>query len=455
MKRKLMQLFLAGAVPAVLMAFSSGPPLKRTGAAVDGGLNCSACHRGTAVNSGPGKVTIEASSYYPGRMHTIRVKVEDTTAQRWGFQLTARLKSDETKTAGVFLPGPDIRVRCDPDGRDVPAGSNTGCGGALEFVEHTRPGTAAGTTGSHTFEVQWLAPGNSAGDVVFYAAGNAANNNNANTGDHIYTTELQISSEGCEDRPSDPPTITQVSDAAGGTPAISTEQMISIYGGPFAANDNDKYGTKRGDLREGKVPTELACVAVEVAGKRVPVFYVQRNQINAQAPIMFGSGPVDVKVIINPSEDSTKRVESNTFQVNQQTYSPALFTFDGKTVAALDATNNYSIVANPSVVPTGVPAKPGDILVLYGTGFGFTEPIYQPGEFSEGIVPTKGHVTVTIGGVTLSDDQVLYAGLSSEAPGFYQFNIRLPESVADGDVPIKMSVGGFDTQAGTTIPIQR
>jgi hypothetical protein len=45
-----------------------------------------------------------------------------------------------------------------------------------------------------TFAVSWRAPSSTAmGDVTFYAAGNAANGNNANNGDAIYLTSVQLS----------------------------------------------------------------------------------------------------------------------------------------------------------------------------------------------------------------------------------------------------------------------
>ncbi len=451
--RKKLFVLVCLCIPATLFAFSSGPPIKRTGAAVDGGLNCTACHRSFAVNSGAGKVTIDAPNYYPGRVHTIRVKVEDPQAMRWGFQLTARLVSDQTKEAGVFLATEEIRVRCDPTG-DAPVGSPAGCNGALEFIEHTRPATMPGTTGSRTFEVSWVAPGRNLGDVIFYAAGNAANNDGTNNGDYIYTTSKQVSAENCEDR-NVLPTISGVSDAASGRALISSNSMISIYGTGFASAD-DKYKVQRGDLSDGKVATELACAAVEVDGKLAPVFYVQSNQINAQAPFLLGSGPVSVRVILNPSDDNpARRVASAMFQVNQQQYSPALFTFDGKSAAALNASTNYSIVADPSVVSGGAPAKPDDVLVLYGTGFGLTDPVYQPGEFANDKAFVSADLKVTIGGVTLSKDDVLYAGLSFDAPGLYQFNIKLPSAAPDGNVPVTLSIGGVETQKNCTFPVKR
>lgn len=429
---------------AALFAVSTGPPIKRTGAEVDGGLNCTACHRTFAVNSGAGRVTVDAVRYYPGRKQIVKVTVDDPAGQKWGFQLTARLKSDLTKQAGSFTVNTLTRVRCDPTGAD--ATGDLGCGGALEFAEHNREATRPGTAGPHVFEVEWTPPGRNMGDVVFYAAGNAANNDSTNQGDHIYTTSATVSAAGCGDYGR--PAISGVSDAAGGRPVISSNSIVSIYGSGFAGS-GDKYGARRGDLLDGKVPTDLACVAVEVDGKRAPVFYVQDNQINIQAPWLMGSGPVSVKVTTGNDNSSAS------FVVNQQAFSPALFTFNGTSAAARNASTNYSIVAQPTVVPGGAPAKPDDVVVLYGTGFGFTDPVWQPGEFVDTQSPIKGDLSMTLGGVTLDKANILYSGLSADAPGFYQFNIKLPASVPDGDVPVVISVGGVATQSGVTIPVKR
>ena len=57
--------------------------------------------------------------------------------------------------------------------------------------------------------------------------------------------------------------------------------------------------------------------------------------------------------------------------------------------------------------------------------------------------------------VQLNTTDILFAGLSSEAPGFYQFNLRLPSTLADGNVPVSMRVGAVETQPGVVIPIRR
>src|SRR5262249_14584533 len=120
------QALCGAAVPFTLLAFSTGPPIMRTGAAVDGGLACNVCHISFSLNDDSGgSVVIRANAYTPGVKQLIEVQVNHPDAQRFGFQLTARLASDETKPAGAFTVDDNIRVRCAPAG-DAP------CNCALE-----------------------------------------------------------------------------------------------------------------------------------------------------------------------------------------------------------------------------------------------------------------------------------------------------------------------------------
>ena len=199
------------------------------------------------------------------------------------------------------------------------------------------------------------------------------------------------------------------------------------------------------------VPKELACVAVEIDGRPAPIFYLASGQINAQAPTTTSVGNVPVRVVLNPGRTNEIRGSGSTVQIG--TFSPAFFTFNGSSIAALNASADNQILANPSVVPGGVLAKPGDIVVLYGTGFGFTDPVYQAGEFAT--VPIKEPLTVTIDGTALAAADVIYAGLSLAAPGFFQFNVKVPATTADGDTPVSIRIGGVSTQAGATIPVKR
>jgi uncharacterized protein (TIGR03437 family) len=447
---KLIPCLLAGALPVALIAFSTGPPIKRTGAAVDGSLDCSACHRTFApANSDPaGSVKIEAASYKPGASQIIRVTVQHPEALRWGFQLTARPVSDETKMAGTFTVEPNIRVRCDPDARDAP------CGGALEFAEHTEPATHIGSNGSATFLIQWTPPATDVGEVVFYAAGNAANNNGAPSGDRIYTTSLKVSAE----RPcslTKKPTIRGAVDAAGLKPGVAMNSLLTLFGSDFQATGGASRGVGNLDFVDGKFPKQLGCIAVEIAGQRAPILYVQPDQINAQIPTMTQTGNVTVQVILNPGLPG--ELKSDMATVTLQNYAPSFFTFNGTTVAALVA-GTGTPVAIIAGIPGSRAAKPGEFVSIFGSGFGPTEPVYQSGEVigAATLARLRDALTVTIGGTTVPGSDIQFAGIApASISGLYQINVKIPATTPDGDIPVSVRIGGVDSPSGTTIPVKR
>jgi uncharacterized protein (TIGR03437 family) len=130
-------------------------------------------------------------------------------------------------------------------------------------------------------------------------------------------------------------------------------------------------------------------------------------------------------------------------------YSPGLFQIDSKHIAAINASNQNVLVSADH------PAKPGDILTLFGTGFGGSTPTLAPGEFPAGPMPLLNPVTINIGGVTLALVDVPFAGLTPAAPGLCQFNVRLPSTLADGDVLVKIRIGGLETQDAALVAVKR
>jgi uncharacterized protein (TIGR03437 family) len=138
-----------------------------------------------------------------------------------------------------------------------------------------------------------------------------------------------------------------------------------------------------------------------------------------------------------------------------QLYAPAFFTLAGSSgVAATDAAGN--LLADATVVPGGKAAAPGDVVVLYGTGFSVTNPFYASGDRAAGQAPLRDNFTVTIGGVALRSEDVIYAGLAPQSiSGLYQFNVRVPAATGDGNIPISIRMGSYETQKGTTIPIKK
>jgi uncharacterized protein (TIGR03437 family) len=412
---------------------------------VDGGVNCTACHRtfAPANSDARGSVVIAALSYSPGVKQVIKVTVSHPEAARWGFQLTARLASDETRPAGTFSGDDVVKVLCD-DGNPAPCSDTQ-----TQFAEHQNaPRTAAGA--GFSFNVTWTPPSSDAGDIILYAAGNAADGNGAPTNDHIYTTALRISPPCALTQK---PSVKAVVNGASFQSAWNGGSMISVFGANFAAAGKSRAVTAA-DIVAQKFPQTLGCIAVAISGQNAPLAYVQQDQINLQAPLLTSAGQASVIVIANPGAPNELR--SDPFSVTtQQAFAPALFTFDGKSIAATNA-GGTALVADPSLVQNAVPAKPGDIVVMYATGLGQTTPAYSPGDIASAAAQISSPVSITVGGVAVPASDVLYAGVSPQSIcGLQQINVRLPATLPNGPAAVLLSTNGAQSPTGATIPIKR
>ena len=96
---------------------------------------------------------------------------------------------------------------------------------------------------------------------------------------------------------------------------------------------------------------------------------------------------------------------------------------------------------------TAASARPGDVLSLYGTGFGPTSSSVATGVVFTGAYETTSPVTVTIGGLPAN---VLWAGLVG--PGLYQVNVTVP-ATGSGDQAVVATVSGVSTQSGALLKV--
>jgi uncharacterized protein (TIGR03437 family) len=224
--------------------------------------------------------------------------------------------------------------------------------------------------------------------------------------------------------------------------ALSPNGIATIFGEKFAPNGTAKQ-VSAGDLVNGKIPTSLLGICVLVGNQRAPVFTVFPNQLNIQVP-QLGPGNTTVQVIT--SCDSSQEERSNVENVAIQPASPEFFYFlqmpgGHNPIAALNAiTGTY--IGSPGLLPglSFAPAKSGDILTLFATGLGATDPAFAPGDLPAGAAQVTGSVRMTIGNVPLDPSDILYVGVTQNA-GLYQVNFRVPATLPDGDDAVVIRIG--------------
>jgi uncharacterized protein (TIGR03437 family) len=238
------------------------------------------------------------------------------------------------------------------------------------------------------------------------------------------------------------PTIsaTGVVNGADFLPGISPNSWATIQGANLAATTDDWSKS----IVKGQFPTKLDGVSVVIGGKAAYMYYVTPTQLNILVPDV-GVGPMQVTV-------TNAAGTSAAFTVTSSQYSPAFFLWPSNQAVATQ--QNYSLAAKSGTfasLPT-VPAKPGDVLILWGTGFGPTNPVPPSGSavpgdqtYSAAVLPT-----VTINNVSAT---VYGAALASGSAGLYQVAIQVPPTLADGDWPIVATIGGVQSPGGVMLSV--
>ncbi len=255
-------------------------------------------------------------------------------------------------------------------------------------------------------------------------------------GQDLYLTKIDLAAVPA-------PAIVSINVAGGGSD-IAQNTWIEIHGNglaPASAAAGLTWSSAP-EFASGRMPTQLGGVSVQVNGKPAYVYYISPAQINVLTPLDNSTGMVAVTVT-NGANTSAP------FTVNMKAVAPS-FLLLGPTRYVVAQHLDYSLLGPASMSVPGyafTPAQPGEIVTLYGAGFGLPSGGLVAGLATQsGALPTLP--VFLIGG---SPATVLYAGVIS--PGLYQFDVAVPSSAANGDVSVTAGYGGSSTPAGALIPV--
>jgi uncharacterized protein (TIGR03437 family) len=185
------------------------------------------------------------------------------------------------------------------------------------------------------------------------------------------------------------------------------------------------FGTFAGSQTAGAgaypLPRKIGDTEVLVDGQAAPLFFVSPTQVNVQIPSSQTTGPVAAEVRVGGT--SMGRAPINVLPT-----APGLFA-----AANADGHANSADAA----------AHPGEILAVFGTGFGAASPAVADGAAaSANPVSTGPPPNVFLEGRQLA---VQFAGLAPGLAGVWQINVVLPNDAPTGTALSLSMVSGAES----------
>lgn len=465
-----------------IAAYSRGAPPRTTGGPFPGERDCTRCHVGSEVNSGPGTLSLTvggvtvseepALAYAPGETIPLIVSFEDKTKLRVGFQLTVR-SGDGCGQPGSLAPASS------PDGGGIKTGSRS-CGPAgsqVEWVTHRTPRNGS----SATFAINWTAPDEDVGPVTIAVAVNGADGGQDVRYDNIYTLQAMLLLGAAM------PAAPSISD--GGVRSLGDSKAPRATGAPggIAVISGTGFADMATEISGsvdayGALATNASGVCIEVNQVRAPVLSVDSTTAFIQIPPETAVGPAAVQVIRNcdPGLEEPQETRSNvaTFQIASA--HPVLLQVS-ETMPSVSAVHcDFSLVAEQqtstdtsSEVPVTLEpqpaadtdtvaepgpvmslAVPGEVVTFFGTGMGATHRALASGEIP--YLPNAlatAPVQLMFGETMIPEDHIVYAGATLGIAGLYQLSVRVPDAMPAGEFPVSLIVGMQSSPAGPMIAI--
>lgn len=205
--------------------------------------------------------------------------------------------------------------------------------------------------------------------------------------------------------------------------------LISIFGTNLSFNT----ATLTADNTTGEtLPFSLGKVKVIIDNAAAPLLYVSPSQINVMVPPNEIAGNVTLQVV-------RQSIAGPAVTISLVAGAPALFVSSDHYALAQEFNANYALATAKT------PALPGDLIILYATGLGGTQPLPNIGQIPQfaGFINgfATGALQVLVNGKSLDPKTIPYAGLTPGFAGLYQINFYLPGNCPPNPL-IQIAMGG-------------
>jgi len=215
--------------------------------------------------------------------------------------------------------------------------------------------------------------------------------------------------------------------------ALAPGMIVEVYGTGLA--------TAKGETGMLPLPITFQGTSLIVGPYQAPLYYISANQVNVEFDAeLTPNEQYPVIAILNGALSLPVMTDLSPIQLG---------------VAAMD---NGLVIAEHGVgsayITENSPAKQGEVVVIYLSGMGATNPAVKSGEPAPGAPNLANAVvqpTVTLNGQAAS---VQFAGLTPNFVGLYQVNFQVPSNAGTGDLTLIVKQNGVSSNA-TRIPVSK
>jgi uncharacterized protein (TIGR03437 family) len=232
-----------------------------------------------------------------------------------------------------------------------------------------------------------------------------------------------------------------IANLADGRPEVLAPNSLVLVTGK---NLSDGVRSRPSQASGGVLPVSLAGAqtTVLVNGLMASIEYASPEAVVFVMPPNLRPGNVDIRIgrssWYGPSVRKVLKPEAPALFARQDCWLLARHAADGTWIDEIS------------------PARPGETVMLYGTGLGDTNPpqVYRQAPKQEADLAAASALLLRVNGVALEPDRVLYAGASPGNPGLYEIRVRLPE-VVEEDPEVLLSIGGGDSSPGLRLNLRQ
>jgi uncharacterized protein (TIGR03437 family) len=226
-----------------------------------------------------------------------------------------------------------------------------------------------------------------------------------------------------------------------GLPGIGPNLYVNINGTNLSST------TDLWDMHivNNTLPTELDGVTVTIGGQLAYVQYVSSTRIQVLTPTNLGTGTVTVQV-------TNANGTSAPVSVTSQQFAPGFFEWLNNQPVATHVDFTDAMKNGTYSGFTTVPAAPGEYIILWGSGFGPTNPATPNGT----VVPSTATYFVTTTPTLTLNGQTMPYYATALAPGFvglYQVVAQVPVGMPNGDWPVIATVNGVSSATGILLTV--